>query len=97
MKIVFLTPNFPPTICGVGDHTHRLALEMRKKGVEIHVICSADQTPTPSDSPLLTVHPVVKSWNSEGVSSIMNVVKTIQPDWFITQYVPHSYHPKGLS
>lgn len=97
MKIVFLTPNFPPTICGVGDHTERLALEMMEKGIEIHVICSADQTPTPSDSPLLTVHPVVKSWNTEGVTSIVNVVKTIQPDWFITQYVPHSYHPKGLS
>lgn len=97
MKIVFLTPNFPPTICGVGDHTHRLALEMMEKGVEIHVICSADQTPMPSDSPLLTIHPVVKSWNTEGVTSIMDVVKMIQPDWFITQYVPHSYHPKGLS
>ncbi len=97
MKIVFLTPNYPPTICGVGDHTHRLALEMMEKGVEIHVICSADQMPPPSDSPLLTVHPVVKSWNTEGVTSIMDVVKMIQPDWFITQYVPHSYHPKGLS
>lgn len=97
MKIVFLTPNFPPTICGVGDHTYRLALEMMEKGIEIHVICSADQTPTPSDSQLLTVHPVVKTWNTEGVTSIVNVVKTIQPDWFITQYVPHSYHPKGLS
>ena len=97
MKIVFLTPNYPPTICGVGDHTHRLALEMMEKGVEIHVICSADQTPMPSDSPLLTIHPVVKSWNTEGVTSIMDVVKMIQPDWFITQYVPHSYHPKGLS
>ena len=97
MKIVFLTPNYPPTICGVGDHTHRLALEMMEKGVEIHVICSANQTPTPFDSPLLTVHPVVKTWNTEGVASIVKVVKTIQPDWFVTQYVPHSYHPKGLS
>ena len=97
MKIVFLTPNFPPTICGVGDHTYRLALEMMEKGIEIHVICSADQTPTPSHSPLLMVHPVVKSWNTEGVTSIRDVVKMIQPDWFITQYVPHSYHPKGLS
>ena len=97
MKIVFLTPNYPPTICGVGDHTQRLALEMVKKGIEIHVICSANQTPPPTDSPLLTVHPVVKTWNTEGVISILNVVKTIQPDWFITQYVPHSYHQKGLS
>jgi glycosyltransferase involved in cell wall biosynthesis len=97
MKIVFLTPNFPPTICGVGDHTHRLALEMMEKGIEIHVICSANQTFASSDSPLLTVHPVVKAWNTEGVNSIINVVKMIQPDWFVTQYVPHSYHPKGLS
>ena len=97
MKIVFLTPNFPPTICGVGDHTYRLAVEMMEYGVEIHVICSADQAPMPSDSPLLTVHPVVKAWNTEGVKSIMNVVRMVQPTWFVTQYVPHSYHPKGLS
>ncbi len=94
MKIVFLTRNYPPTICGVGDHTYHLAQAMIQMGVEVHIICSADQKVVQQDN--ITVYPIVKAWNTEGVTSIVELVKNIQPDWFIGQYVPHTYHPKGL-
>lgn len=94
MKIVFLTQNYPPTICGVGDHTYHLAQAMIAQGVEVHVICSADQKVMQQDN--LKVYPIVKQWNTEGVVSVAQLLKNIQPDWFIVQYVPHAYHPKGL-
>jgi glycosyltransferase involved in cell wall biosynthesis len=94
MKIVFFTRNYPPTICGVGDYTHYLAQEMAQKGIEVSVICYDDQTPIQSDK--IKVYPVVNSLNTEGSSAIIKLVKSIKPNWFITQYVPHSYHPKGL-
>ncbi len=94
MKIVFLTRNFPPTICGVGDHTYHLAQALMGQGVEVHVICSADQKVIQQDH--IKVYPVVNQWNTEGVLSVVHLLKNIQPDWFIVQYVPHAFHPKGL-
>jgi glycosyltransferase involved in cell wall biosynthesis len=94
MKIVFLTRNYPPTICGVGDYTHYLAQEMTQKGIEVSVICFDDQMPIQSDK--IKVFPIVNRLNTEGVVAISNLLKSIKPDWFITQYVPHGFHPKGL-
>ena len=94
MKIVFLTRNYPPTICGVGDHTYHLAQALMGQGVEVHVICSADQKVIQQDD--IKVYPVVNQWNTEGVLSVVHLLKNIQPDWFIVQYVPHAFHPKGL-
>jgi glycosyltransferase involved in cell wall biosynthesis len=94
MKIVFLTRNYPPTICGVGDYTHYLAQEMTQKGNEVSVICFDDQMPIQSDK--IKVFPIVNRLNTEGVVAMSNLIKSIKPDWFITQYVPHGFHPKGL-
>jgi glycosyltransferase involved in cell wall biosynthesis len=94
MKIVFLTRNYPPTICGVGDYTHNLAQEMAQKGIEVSVICFDDQTPIQTDK--ITVFPVINRLNTEGSLAVVKLVKSIKPNWFITQYVPYGYHSKGL-
>lgn len=38
MKIVFITNNYPPVICGVGDYTYYLSQELVKRGFEIEVL-----------------------------------------------------------
>ena len=94
MKIAFITPNYPPTICGVGDHTCHLAQAMMRQGVEVHIICSANQTAAAATNE--TVHAVVEQWNRVGVEVILNVVAAIRPDWLVVQNVPSAFHPKGL-
>jgi glycosyltransferase involved in cell wall biosynthesis len=94
MKITFLTRNYPPTVCGVGDHTFFLAQELAQKGITVSVLCFSDQTPVQSDN--INVYPIIKSWNTEGVSVVIDFIKKLNPHWFITQYVPHGFHPKGL-
>ncbi len=94
MKIVFITRNYPPTICGVGDHTSHLAQAMIAQGIQVHVICSADQKVMQQDN--IKVYPIVNQWNTEGVRAVVHLLKNIQPDWLIVQYVPHAFHPKGL-
>lgn len=37
MKIVFITNNYPPEICGVGDYTYYLSQELLKRGFEVKV------------------------------------------------------------
>ena len=94
MKIVFLTRHFPPTICGVGDHTYHLAQQMQQQGLKVSIICFSDQKPVELDG--IDVFPIVKRWNRGGVLAVVNKVKMLQPDWFISQYVPHGFQSKGL-
>lgn len=94
MKLVFLTRNYPTTICGVGDHTQHLVQQMRQRGVEVSVICFADQKATLLQDD--NVFPVVQKWNAKGVHTVVDVVKQIEPDWIIVQYVPHAFNAKGL-
>jgi glycosyltransferase involved in cell wall biosynthesis len=94
MKIVFISSNYPPTICGVGDHTYYLVQEMMRQGIDVHVICSASQTEAQSKGEVL--YPVVKRWNTEGGRLVSKIIEDIQPDWVIVQMVAYAYNMKGL-
>ncbi len=95
MKTLFVTRNFPPTICGIGDHTFRLAREMAKNGADVHVVCGADQTDADSSNGI-TVHPVLGDWGKKGSLALQETLALVRPDWAAVQYAPHSFHPKGL-
>ncbi len=94
MKIVFLTRNYIPTICGVGDHTHLLSKEMIKVGHAISVICFDDQEPLEELG--ITVYPIIQKWDRVGVKKVLKVIREISPDWVINQYVPHGFQRQGL-
>ncbi len=94
MTVALITPNYPPTICGVGDHTLQLVQALLKAGVETHVICSANQQPEPVVQP--KIYPIIEEWNKKGFKTTLEKLETLQPDWVIVQYVPHGFNPKGL-
>ena len=94
MKIAVVVPNYPPTICGVGDYTYHKIQEFLKVGIEVHVICSADQKPEPAAQPL--VYPMIKVWNSTGFKLVLDKLEELKPDWVIVEYVPHGFEPHGL-
>ncbi len=94
MKIVIIVPNYPPTICGVGDYTYHKIQEFLKSGIEVHVICSADQKPELAAQPL--IYPTIKVWDSKGFKAVLNKLNDIKPDWVIVEYVPHGFEPHGL-
>jgi glycosyltransferase involved in cell wall biosynthesis len=94
MKIVFITANYPPTICGIGDHTFHLVQAMMKKGHDVHVICKANPKETmPIEG---NICPVVKQWNIEGVNIVTKIIGDIKPNWVIVQYEPYGFQLKGL-
>ena len=94
MKIIFLTHNYVPTICGIGDYTYHLANEMVKRGAEVSIICFSDQNPVEENN--IKVYPKIKKWNYTGVQETLKLIKSIQPDWLMVQYVPHGFQRKGL-
>lgn len=94
MKVAIIVPNYPPTICGVGDYTYHKIQELLKAGLEVHVICSADQKPAVVEQPF--IYPMIETWNKRGFQAVLDKLATIQPDWVIVEYVPHGFEPHGL-
>ena len=94
MKIAVVVPNYPPTICGVGDYTYHKIQEFLKAGIEVHVICSVDQKPELAAQPV--IYPMIKVWNATGFKSVLDKLDDIKPDWVIVEYVPHGFEPHGL-
>ena len=93
MRIAFITRNYPPTICGIGDHTFYLAQEMKRQNHDIHIVCGADQKENFDDE---NTHPIVSEWNINGVRKVTNLLNTLQIDWVIVQYEAYGYNAKGF-
>ncbi len=95
MKTVFVTPNYPPTICGIGDHTSLLARELAGLGHESHIVCSTNQTRATGENGIF-VHPVATGWGRAGADAFAEVLDEVRPDRVVMQYTPHGFHMKGL-
>ncbi len=67
---------------------------MIKRGAEVSIICFDDQTPIEENE--IKVYPIIKKWNYAGVQLTLKLIKSIQPDWLMVQYVPHGFQRKGL-
>ncbi len=94
MTVAIINPHYPPTICGVGDHTYHIVQTLLEAGIETYLICSANQQPEPVEQP--HIYPIIDKWNRQGFQTALDKLATIKPDWVLVQYVPHGYHPKGL-
>jgi glycosyltransferase involved in cell wall biosynthesis len=94
MTVAILTPNYPPTICGVGDHTFQLVQALLEAGVETHILCATNQQPEPVEQP--KIYPIIEEWNKKGFQTTLEKLEVLQPNWVIVQYVPHGYNPQGL-
>lgn len=93
MNICLITGSFPPTRCGVGDYTARLASALAKEKHHVVVITSAGQTT--ADFMSMTVKPVMKHWGLAGIRPLLTMVQQIRPDVVHLQY-PSSGYGKAL-
>lgn len=89
-KILIITKNFPPQIDGVGDHSFQLANRLAKEGYNIEIITSSKKAI--SD---------FKIYQNEldGITCLKSLNKILQqskPNFILFQYVPFSFHIKGL-
>lgn len=75
--------------CGVGDYTYKLAEELAKSGIEVHVITSNKANP---DSKILHIHNIVEKWDMSAYKGIMQKLKEIKPDVVNIQYPGYEYN-----
>jgi hypothetical protein len=104
MKILFLCGCLEPGRDGVGDYVRRLGLELAQQGHPTAGIALADQFLTEEYSTSLLTEasdfPVLRlpaAWPaSRRFGRAQQRVAEFDPEWVSLQFVPFSFHPKGL-
>jgi hypothetical protein len=104
MRILFLCGCLEPGHDGVGDYTRRLGAELVRQGNEVLAIAIMDKFSTeelqeeqPAENTLLSVIRIPRSYTQDLVlNRLSEEVTNFRPDWISLQFVPFSFHPKGL-
>ncbi len=95
MRIVLICRNYPPAICGVGDHTYFVAHEMAQLGHEVTVFTS--ERPDVRRHEGITVRTIGGEWAARTIPSILEGLASTDPDALYLQYVPHMYGHAGVA
>jgi glycosyltransferase involved in cell wall biosynthesis len=104
MKIIFLCGSLEPGKDGVGDYTRRLAAQLIRDGYfcEIISLNEAYITVTVLENqfddeisiPVLRLS-TQQNW-ADRIKQAKEFIDRFDPDWLSLQYVPYSFHEKGL-
>ncbi|RYY68912.1 MAG: glycosyltransferase family 1 protein [Chitinophagaceae bacterium] len=104
MNVIFLCGSLEPGKDGVGDYTRRLAGELCRRGHSASVVALNDKA---VESDFAGMQPVdgveievlrlsaTNSWQQR-LAAMKSWVKNKQANWISLQYVPFSFHNKGL-
>jgi glycosyltransferase involved in cell wall biosynthesis len=104
MKVLFICGSAQPQRCGVGDYSRRLAGELIRQGHEACIISLMDaeilSAVVEMQMDVNTSVTVFRMPYSNGYirncREAKSFVDNFSPDWISLQYVPFSFHPKGL-
>lgn len=104
MKIIFICGSFEPGFDGVGDYTRRLAIELIRIGHEAKVIAINDKYQSHEfigtqelESAQLEVFRIPAHYKEKDrYRSALSYINENNPDWLSLQFVPFSFHQKGL-
>ena len=90
MRVVKITANFYPLMCGIGDYTRTLAenLVNLKKDISFYIITSANPRIKEScySYDRIEVLPIISVWSFKALFKIRKVVKEISPDIVHIEY-----------
>jgi glycosyltransferase involved in cell wall biosynthesis len=99
LKILFITNNFPPLTCGVGDYSYQLTKQLIEKGHEVYVVCRTDtriQSFLDNNKQRTSIYPVGGNWERKDWIRVCKLIHDIKPDFVLFQYVPYAYNKYGL-
>ena len=104
MKIVFICGSLQPGCDGVGDYSRRLASELIFKGVDVMLIAIHDNyinetivgTQKIENVAVDVVRIPAELSNKPKFEIVKKYIDDFNPDWLSLQYVPFSFHAKGI-
>lgn len=93
MRVAILSGPMPPRISGVGDHTVKLAEELRRQGHEV-AIWTAEQTARKIVG--IPVYFAKQPWDKEALQVLFSQLQELRFEVLIIQYTPQSIAPRTL-
>lgn len=104
MKIIFLCGSAEPGKDGVGDYTRRFCGELIRTGHQAQIVSLCDkqvnsfisQTQIIEDTPVLVSRIPITTLYKQRLVWTQTILKEEAPDWISLQFVPYSFHAKGL-
>jgi hypothetical protein len=104
MKILFLCGSVEPGKDGVGDYSRRLCGALIRKGHQAQILALCDKRASNfiSEIQLVEETPVVvnripiASSHKQRLAWTREILKEVVPDYISLQFVPYSFHAKGL-
>lgn len=104
MKVLFICGSLESGKDGVGDYSRRLATHMIQNGHDASLLAFNDiyllsilddiQQLKGGEMPVLRLPSVLSS--KVRLNKAEKYIKNFDPDWLSLQYVPFSFHPRGL-
>jgi hypothetical protein len=89
MRVTFLAPRLPPAVCGVADHTQKLAEAMAEQGVEVGFIHTK-----PNAAATARLPGPVEYWDGSR-RSLADLLKRQRADWLWVQLSGYGYSRWG--
>ena len=103
-SVLFICGSLEPGKNGVGDYTRSLVGSLETLGVKGNIIATHDTDVTEiieeeqcSEGVSVPVLRIPRDTTKEArTASIVSALRQIGPDWVSVQFVPYSFHRKGL-
>jgi hypothetical protein len=103
-SVLFICGSLEPGKDGVGDYTRSLVGSLETLGVKGNIIATHDTDVTEiveeeqwSEGVSVPVLRIPRDTTKEArTASIVSALRQIDPDWVSVQFVPYSFHHKGL-
>ena len=104
MKILFICGSAEPGNDGVGDYTRRMCGEFIRSGHQTQIVSLCDlylnscfnEKQLIEDTEVLVHRIPLSTTNLQRFIWTQNIINIFKPDWISLQFVPYSFHSKGL-
>jgi len=96
VKIIIISPAFPPDRDGVGDYTSVLADGLSERN-DVMVITSERKGLSSDEKGKIEIIRKVRNWGGYDVFNILSLCKSFSPDMVIIQYVSFLYGRGGIN
>ncbi len=96
MKIIIISPEFPPDRGGVGDYTSVLADGLAEKN-EVIIVTSKSEAAISEGKNKFQIIRTIKNWGGFDLFHIVSIIRRFSPELIIIQYVSFMYGRGGIN